>query len=1075
MAENGDVIDKVQIEIEAAAKGATAVIAQLEAQLGKLQAALNKIDTSKLKLVKAASNAINVNVNTAGMSKAERDVASSVNSIKQSLAGLGPYMDAALGGDKSMVTTFSRKAIKIQGDIDALKEKLRQLGNTATPTDAFEKLKADEEQAEAKLDELKQKIADVTSGNTPISSEGLRKLTEDATAAENELARISAEQQALVNSGQAFNDPFEQYRASIGEVEGKLEEFKGKVAEASATPNADASWLDKIKEKMSGLLADAKRLGVSFGHMMAGLAKGAKGAFGALSKAGDKLKGFFDKGLMGVLKYALGIRSLYVLFRRLRQAVKDSFVDLQSSGAFFETTRANIESLKNSLATLKFQFGAAFEPIFNAIAPALQSLINYLIAAANAISAFMARLTGKSTYSKVEAVTLAVSKNTGSAAKNAKELNKQLQNFDELNNLTTNNGGGGGGGGGGGADKDHATYTEAAVDSVLGDFGKQLADKIREGDWYGVGKTISDKLTESMASIKWDNIFEKARQFGKGLADFLNGLITPDMFGQIGRTLANGLNTAFEFLYSFADTFDWTNLGNSLASGINNFFATFDFAKAAKGVSKVIVGITHALAQFIQKTDWSQVGKKIVEFIANLDWEGIVATTMVELPTAILGAIAELLLGALEEGNNQLAKACEDIGWEAGEGFFEGMALMLEDAGKWVSEQFDKVLQAIRDFFDIHSPSKVMEDIGKLVIDGFWNGISSKLTEIKTKIEKKLEPLKKKFNEFKTNITNKWNEAAASVKEIKAELIATVGGQISKITDLDMWKTKFTNLKDAWVDKASKLASSVSGQLSRITDLDSWRSKMENLKNSWINKANTMSSKVGGQLSTIADLGTWGDKINALKTAWSDKSAFFKATTTAMSSIETWKNKITDLYNAWKGKSVDFSIKFSAAADDLKKWIDSNVFSKIRSVFRKVPILKDYVDKIAFARGGIVTEATNAIIGEAGTEAVVPLENNTGWLKKISNMMLDGLEEVSGYRYTATPPTVNYSDSAMSSAYNSSNELLIEQNRLLEEQNRLLQQIAAKDVSISSRDVYNAVYSEARNYYNRTGNNTLLF
>ena len=36
------------------------------------------------------------------------------------------------------------------------------------------------------------------------------------------------------------------------------------------------------------------------------------------------------------------------------------------------------------------------------------------------------------------------------------------------------------------------------------------------------------------------------------------------------------------------------------------------------------------------------------------------------------------------------------------------------------------------------------------------------------------------------------------------------------------------------------------------------------------------------------------------------------------------------------------------------------------------------------AKGGIVRQATNAIIGEDGAEAVVPLEKNTGWIKKLA-------------------------------------------------------------------------------------------
>ena len=36
------------------------------------------------------------------------------------------------------------------------------------------------------------------------------------------------------------------------------------------------------------------------------------------------------------------------------------------------------------------------------------------------------------------------------------------------------------------------------------------------------------------------------------------------------------------------------------------------------------------------------------------------------------------------------------------------------------------------------------------------------------------------------------------------------------------------------------------------------------------------------------------------------------------------------------------------------------------------------------AKGGIVEKPTQAIIGEAGAEAVIPLENNTQWIDKLA-------------------------------------------------------------------------------------------
>ena len=41
------------------------------------------------------------------------------------------------------------------------------------------------------------------------------------------------------------------------------------------------------------------------------------------------------------------------------------------------------------------------------------------------------------------------------------------------------------------------------------------------------------------------------------------------------------------------------------------------------------------------------------------------------------------------------------------------------------------------------------------------------------------------------------------------------------------------------------------------------------------------------------------------------------------------------------------------------------------------------------AKGGIVNSATPLIAGEAGKEAIMPLENNTGWIDSIANRVAE--------------------------------------------------------------------------------------
>ena len=43
------------------------------------------------------------------------------------------------------------------------------------------------------------------------------------------------------------------------------------------------------------------------------------------------------------------------------------------------------------------------------------------------------------------------------------------------------------------------------------------------------------------------------------------------------------------------------------------------------------------------------------------------------------------------------------------------------------------------------------------------------------------------------------------------------------------------------------------------------------------------------------------------------------------------------------------------------------------------------------AKGGIVDSPTIAMVGEAGREAVMPLENNTGWITDLANKVAERL------------------------------------------------------------------------------------
>lgn len=651
-----ETIDKVQVEVEATAKGTSQVFSQLTSQLNTLKTALSGLDTSKLQKAQTA-------INPAGMTKAERDITSSANKIKQALAGLEAYKNAALSGDSSSLTSFNRRVVAIQSAVDTLREKMQQMGVTKIETSQFTQLKNQSDELDAKLQGLKSQMSDVLSGKTSMSSNQFAQLTDDIVNARTELQAVTDQMQQMVGSGNAYINA-DTLTANLETAKAEVQSFVN--ATNNAKPQLDTGG---IKDALSGIKANAEDAVASLKRVFSGLglSSGIKNIGSSLSKVKETLSGIgsaatkaANTGFMKILRYGFGIRSLYVLFRRLKEAIKDSFTQLQYSGAEFETTRANIESLKNSLMTLKYQFGAAFEPIFNTIAPALQTFINYLVAAMNTLSAFFAKLTGRSTYSKVAVATAKVASGAGSASKAVGELNKQLQGFDELNNLDLDSGSGGSGGGGGSSSGDNVTYEEASVESALGSFASNLADMIKAGDWGGVGTAISDKITDALNSINWTTIKNKATKFGTNVANFFNGFITTDMFSSIGTTIAEAVNTVFTGANAFGTTLNWTNIGTSIGTGISSFFKTADFSLYGETVHTWVGGILDAGISLLENTDFEEIGKKLGDFIESVQVSDLLSKVKT-LGSKIITALGKAITG-FQNNTSEKAKLETAIG-----------------------------------------------------------------------------------------------------------------------------------------------------------------------------------------------------------------------------------------------------------------------------------------------------------------------------------------------------------------------------------------------------------------------------
>ena len=130
--------------------------------------------------------------------------------------------------------------------------------------------------------------------------------------------------------------------------------------------------------------------------------------------------------LKNLLKYGLGICSLFILFNRLRSAIVDGFKNLaQYSGS----TNNSISALTTALTQLKNSFATAFNPILSVASPILVTFINQISKALTYVGMFIAALSGQSTFTKAVAAQEDYAASLDKTSQNAKKAKKSLTGY----------------------------------------------------------------------------------------------------------------------------------------------------------------------------------------------------------------------------------------------------------------------------------------------------------------------------------------------------------------------------------------------------------------------------------------------------------------------------------------------------------------------------------------------------------------------------------------------------------------------------------------------------------------------
>ena len=323
------------------------------------------------------------------------------------------------------------------------------------------------------MDRLKKNMESGEAKRAPIV-EQLKQAQDEAAQAYDKVEKLKSslaesEAKTAINANDDPQTWIEETQRQA-EIKAQLSEQEKILAEkekaAQRLEAQDAKIVDKLKQQTAELEEQKKRAG----ELTQTITDASKGA--DIKAAMEGAQQSIKSGMKNLLKYGIGIRSLFVLFRKLKQYT------IEAVKAYAENdpeTKKSINELKASLQGLKASWGAAFAPILTAVIPVLQTLIGWITKAVDAIAAFFAALSGKSTFKRAITNTGKLSDNLSSGAGAAKELKKQLMGIDTLTIAQDSSSGGGVGGSGSGI-----KYEDVAIsDKIKNNLG--LIKNLLEG------------------------------------------------------------------------------------------------------------------------------------------------------------------------------------------------------------------------------------------------------------------------------------------------------------------------------------------------------------------------------------------------------------------------------------------------------------------------------------------------------------------------------------------------------------------------------------------------------------------
>lgn len=647
-------------------------------------------------------------------------------------------------------------------------------------------------------------------------------------------------------------------------------------------------------------------------------------------------------GLMSTLLSRLkGIALSLLIFNWITKAFNamvESFkTGIQNMAKYSGSFNERMSSLKSSIATLNAALGTLAAPIVSMVTPALARLCDWLTKAINTMNQFIALLSGQSTWTRAKQQQVDYAKSLEKTSGVAKKAAGALAAFDDLNVLQKNDSGGSG------------SSTAGMYEEV------QVSDKMASK--LGKVKDLAKQIKEEF-SVGWKKAFEKL-----------------GIDGQVQNIRSN--------LASIKDSFIDIFSADSVKNAAGNFAVTFVTSLGTIAASFVSIGAT--IAQNLTGGIKKYLDDNKDDIKKHLTQMFDIGADILLLAASAAAAFALIFSAFGSDSGQQLTANLIQIFSDVFLSVSAIAAQFADDILHLLLDPFvnnqDDIATAVQGIIDVLAvfSGTVSDIVGQVgsgfnalysnyispFVSNFTDGVSDLLGAFLEFWNNNMQPV---LAEWATMFDDTFQSHLKPMIDAFMELLGVLIEYIQLFWD-NYLKAPLQWIIENVLPMLQPILEDLGKQVKLAVDIIA-------------DVITTMIKVIKGVFAILGDLirGDW-------KKLWEDAKQIFKDIVNGILSIaETMANGLVDAINRMV-QSIN-SIKF-----DVPDWIPG-LGGKSFGGFNIPEVPRVTLPRLA--NGGITTGATLAEIGEAGREAVLPLEKNTGWMDALADKIADRMPTSGG-------------------------------------------------------------------------------